>query len=75
MKHNDLVSQGEDLYLEIGPTLEIHTKGSQERSNIGNMSGEAYADKFNDFNTGGIFGNHRTLQLFTTNNVTCRFLD
>ena len=31
LKHNDLVSQGEDLELEIGPTLEIQTKGSQER--------------------------------------------
>jgi hypothetical protein len=31
LKHKDLVSQGEDLYLEIDPTLEIQTKGSQER--------------------------------------------
>src|SRR5215471_17028009 len=31
LKHNDLVSQGEDLDLEIGPSLEIQTKGSQER--------------------------------------------
>src|SRR5215470_4933461 len=31
LKHNDLVSQCEDLDLEIGPTLEIQRKGSQER--------------------------------------------
>jgi tetratricopeptide (TPR) repeat protein len=28
------------------------------------MAGEAYADKFNDFNTDGIFGNHNRAKKF-----------
>src|SRR5215831_4175438 len=31
LKHNDLMSQSEDLHLKIGPTLKIRAKGSQQR--------------------------------------------
>jgi hypothetical protein len=35
LKDSDLMSQGEDLHLKIGPTLEIRAKGSQEREQYG----------------------------------------
>lgn len=51
LKHYKLVSQGEDLHLKIGPTLEIHANGPQKRPQHYDHGRGAYAGKINDCKT------------------------
>ena len=55
------MSEGEDLGLKIGPTLEIHPNDLRNHTKISDMAEEAYAGRmynFNDFSSEGIFRNH-----------------